>query len=613
MNAPETMPAALVAPLAFARSIHLLYVPTLNCNLSCSYCYLGQQTSQATLKTDAARAVETLRHTLAALEKSGVLAFNVSLHGGEVTTLPPAVLESLFVLIRQHYLRHFDAISALGHRKSAPHIKTNLFKFAPLYELFDRHKVSISASIDLPLALHERHRVTRGGESWLERTHENLRLLARYPHAKKISATLSAEHLADIPALIDDIWFIHRELGFDMNQMNLMFAFPSALNREKMAEAVLTSCTPAQQLELYAALQAAFSGTELEEGLRRNWFDEFKPSYCTNAVNCGERFYLLQSDGEVYSCVRGQGIEEFRYGNVFTDPVDDILQNGSRKIAVAHQAQGFDTGCSQCGHLPLCNSGCPVVKHQNRQARSYACDLQRAIYRDNPRSYPVATEEQVVAHAYAYRQRIHPALAMAETPAVVAVPQIMLPADLAEEKNTLAALIAADPLLQDLFSDSAFMLEVGDEVLPLASQLLKARTDWHTLAAADRLVVHVRRSLFDANCAEPVRNTLYLQMLRDTPVVYGDERRNKQEHLFTWQLHTRCLEPSNRFGNDWLMADIGGLVALHQRLYLRGVRNNLFFTTLYLREYHYQKQKSNAFYHIQAVNLPFQNFEFFYL
>ena len=42
----------------------------------------------------------------------------------------------MFVLIHAHYLRHFDAITALGHRKSAPHIKTNLFKFAPLYELF---------------------------------------------------------------------------------------------------------------------------------------------------------------------------------------------------------------------------------------------------------------------------------------------------------------------------------------------------------------------------------------------------------------------------------------------------------------------------------------------
>jgi sulfatase maturation enzyme AslB (radical SAM superfamily) len=37
----------------FERSIHLLYVPTLCCNLSCSYCYLGKQTSEAALKRDA--------------------------------------------------------------------------------------------------------------------------------------------------------------------------------------------------------------------------------------------------------------------------------------------------------------------------------------------------------------------------------------------------------------------------------------------------------------------------------------------------------------------------------------------------------------------------------
>ena len=46
-------------------------------------------------------------------------------------------------------------------------------------------------------------------------------------------------------------------------------------------------------------------------GLKRHWFDEFKPSYCTNAFNCGERFFLLQGDGNIYSCVRGQGVEPF--------------------------------------------------------------------------------------------------------------------------------------------------------------------------------------------------------------------------------------------------------------------------------------------------------------
>ena len=122
----------------------------------------------------------------------------------------------------------------------------------------------------------------------------------------------------------------------------------------------------------------------------------------------------------------------------------------------------------------------------------------------------------------------------------------------------------------------------------------------------------MRRSLFDANCDEFIRNTLYLQLLRDTPVVYGDERRTKQEHIFTYQLFANTLPVSMRFGPDYLMADLAGLIELHRAHFRKGVRNNLFFTTLCLRDYHYQKQKNNAFYHIQAINLPFQNLEFYY-
>ena len=41
--------------------------------------------------------------------------------------------------------------------------------------------------------------------------------------------------------------------------------------------------------------------------------------------------------------------------------------------------------------------------------------------------------------------------------------------------------------------------------------------------------------------------------------------------------------------------------------------NNIFFTTTSLRDYHYSKQKNNAYYHIQSINLPFQNMEFYYI
>ena len=182
-----------------------------------------------------------------------------------------------------------------------------------------------------------------------------------------------------------------------------------------------------------------------------------------------------------------------------------------------------------------------------------------------------------------------------------------------EEKNTLHAMIAADPLLQALYSDTAFVLEVRGEQVPLASQLLKERVDWYTLMPGDRVVLHVARALFEVNCPEPLRNTLYLQMLRDTPVVYGDEQRTKQAHIFTYQLFADCLEESALLGAEYGMVDLTGLLDLHRAHYRKGILNNLFFTTLYLRDYHYQKQKNNAFYHLQAINLPFQNFEFYYL
>lgn len=594
------------------RAIHLLYVPTLCCNLSCSYCYLGQQTTQAALKTDAQRAVQTLAYTLEALQQAEVLAFNVSLHGGEVTTLPPAVLDTLFSMIRAHYLQNFDALNALGHKKSAPHIKTNLFKFAPLYDLLDRHKVSISASVDLPLSLHARHRTTRAGTQWLERTLDNIRLLARYPHAKKISATLSSEHLSDISALVRDIWYIHNELGFDMSQLNLMFAFGSELNRRAKGDGALTPATSAQQQALYEALSAAFMGTALEEGFRRNWFDEFKPSYCTNARNCGERFYLLQSDGSVYSCVRGQGIEDFRYGNVFEDPIGDILDNGARKIRHIHQTQGFDAGCQSCQHLSTCNTGCAVVKYHERSGASYTCGLQKMLYRDNPLSYPPDSDAAQREYALHYRQSMHPSTVFAQ-PMQAMQPYFALPGDFYESKNTLAALIAADPILQTLFSASIFVLELRGALYTLDSQLLKAQRTVHTVLAGDALVLHMRRDVWQAHCSEPIRNTLYLQLLRDTPVVYGDEQRTKQEHIFTYQLYAHCVEPSARLGADYVQCELTHLLALHRPHFHRAVVNNLFVTTLFLREYHYNKQKANAFYHVQTANLPFQNIEFHYL
>ena len=158
-----------------------------------------------------------------------------------------------------------------------------------------------------------------------------------------------------------------------------------------------------------------------------------------------------------------------------------------------------------------------------------------------------------------------------------------------------------------------FALQIDDEIIALESQLLKSNASCYTLAAADTLRLHINNEVWLATQEDPMRNTLYLQMLRDTPVIYGDEQRTKQEHLFTYQLFQRLITEPSTLGENWRSIDLAPLLAVHAPLFLRGVLNNCFVSTGHLRDYHYQKQKNNAFYHIQAINLPFQNFEFYYL
>ena len=597
--------------------IHLLYVPTLHCNLSCRYCYLGDQTDTAALRIDSERAVQTLQHAISSFLNAGILPFNVSLHGGEVTTLPAPVLESLFHIIRSHYTYYYDELTALGYRKSDPHVKTNLFNFHKLYDLFDRNKVSISASVDLPLSLHEKYRTDRRGQGWLEGTLNNIRLLGKYPHSKKMSSTLYLEHLENIPELIDDIWKIHNEMGFDMNNFNFMFGFESTLNNLKYdnsSDKVLQADED-QQLQFYEAMKEAFTGTELEYGLKRNWFDEFKPEYCTNSLNCGEKFFLLQGDGSMYSCVRGQGLPQFLYGNIFNDSVNDILHAARSKVNLAHQNQGLDPECRQCSYIGICRTGCPIVKKQNGRSRSYTCSLQKAIYRDNPNSYPplLKSEEQ----NYALREYIaemHPNLIyeMQNEELSQSGSTAVFPAEIQDEKNSLAMIISRDRILEALYSDSAFIISVNGDQIPLQSQILKRERSFYTIGPGDKINLFIRKSIFEINCDEIIRNTLYIQLLRDTPVVYGDEKRTKQEHILTHQIYYNLLKPGNLPDKDFLTADITGLFSMYRDDFIKNILNNIFVTTFYLREYHYQKQEANAFYHIQALNLPFQNFEFYW-
>ena len=159
----------------------------MNCNMKCRYCYLGENTNE--LKSDKGY-LETLEFAVNKFREADVIPFNISLHGGEVTTLAPDNFRDIVEYISNYYKANGQMLSENGFKTNKPHIKTNLFNIEKHIDAIREFDVSISGSLDLPFSLHDKYRITKGGKGTLETILKNVSLLADFLHLKKVSATM---------------------------------------------------------------------------------------------------------------------------------------------------------------------------------------------------------------------------------------------------------------------------------------------------------------------------------------------------------------------------------------------------------------------------------------
>ena len=569
--------------------IHLLYVPTMACNMQCRYCYLEDQTLDRQMGHEA---LETLSFAVDKFREAGVTPFNISLHGGEVTTLSPEVFRSLIGYISAYYAQHGGEIREAGFPLGSPHIKTNLYGLDRHMDTVRDFQVSVSGSLDLPFSLHDAYRVTKGGEPTLDRILKNVSLMESLPNRKKVSATIFRQHYERLDEIISDIWYLHRNTCLNMNDFNFMIGF------EFNSRGLLTALTQQEQVDFYRRIRDAFQGTELNDGLEGPWFAEFGPSYCTNCDVCGEKFFLLERSGDLYSCVRGQGHPEFYYGNIYRHSVAQILDRAGEKIRAAHQAQGFDPACAKCGYLYLCKTGCPFVKTVYHSPKSYTCLLQQELYA----AHGEAKDEFQADTVYSYLANVQPGIMQDYAPP--RIPSGVPP---------LQQIIKSDPRLRCIYDPEAFILTVDGQEFFLQSQILRTVRDYVCITPESTVFIDVRKDVMEAECPEPVNNALYIQALSGDCVRYGDEGRVKQKHIMNEMVYLNVLEMQPPGREGYYRLDISHIFRRYGRSFSREEANNLFFTTAALRETHYAKQKNNAFYHMQAMDLPFQNIEFYYL
>lgn len=570
------------------KYIHLLYVPTMACNMGCKYCYLEENTKDEKTKY---KPLETLEYAIEKFRQNNVIPFNISLHGGEVTTLSKKDFHDIIEYISNYYNKNRNIITNAGFKVGTPHIKTNLYDLEKHIDTIKEFNVSISGSLDLPLFLHDKYRVTKGNKKTLDKIFKNIELMKNIPNKKKVSSTIFKEHYNHIEEIIKDIKYLNKNTCLDMNDFNFMIGFDYNSN------GILHHITEEEQVEFYKRMHKEFNGTDLTVGVNGPWFDEFGPGYCTNCDNCGEKFFLLEKNGDIYSCVRGQKNKDYYYGNIYENSVEEILNTAQKKIFSNHNKMPLAEECTKCGYLYLCKTGCPFVKNTYNTNKSYTCKLQQQLYKD--RNYNIDEYNDEFVYQYLIKMRAQDNSKY--------IPKRN------NDYNQLEEIIKQDKKLKYIYDDNVFILKVDDIEYKLSSQIIKKVRDFIYVTPESKIKIYMKKHMINEECDYPENNSLYIMLLSGDLVIYGDEQRTKQRHVFTHQVYKGVLDNTKTDKEDYYEYDITSLINEYKHSLTFDMPNNIFFTTYSLRDYHYIKQKNNAYYHIQAINLPFQNIEFYYI
>ncbi|TQR29149.1 radical SAM protein [Campylobacter sp. MIT 99-7217] len=578
------------------RGLSLTFVPNSYCNFACSYCYLGKLTNRKEKTQDMA---EQFKKIAATLKEQKVIIKDIMLHGAELTASDLNDVKELLKAINEYkkdnldYIKFFNKLSPAKH---FIHLKTNLYNLDKFFDTFVLNEVGISGSVDLPLKMHEKNRILKNGNSTLEKTLKMIELLSTYPHFKQFSATMTSEYL-DADEFLQDIFRLEK-LGFDMaNNFYIMFAYQS-----KNANASFKMAEDKKMLEFYKALRQRLKNTKYAFAVEHIWFKEFLGGYCTNCTNCadGDRM-LIQKNGNAFICHRSQAVASLRSGNVFKQDFESIRARAVANIRILENSLNLSKDCLECEYFHLCKASCSIERKDTGLGKSYTCALQKEIYKNNPEIYkPNKVLAKESLDEFLRQNQI-------EKLKEHRMPNISF--ELKESKNSLENIIKQDEILSQIYDRSNFYLSINDKL----NELDFEKDDIYSLkrlSKNDEIKLFIKKQSLFINSKESIDNFVHLMLLGGKAQIYGDEKRQKIPHIASKQLYFSKLENEALNVNGYYVLDISDFLRANAKNYEKDSRNFLFFTTKAMREYHYEKHAKNAFYHIQAINLPFARLEF---
>jgi len=321
---------------------YLILVPTLRCNLTCSYCQVSRAAldSQAHDWTD-----QTLAHVLALLDRLETPSVKIEFQGGE-PLLRPDLIAAVIARCERFAERSFVICTNLSHLPDAA------------WPLLERDDVWISTSLDGDLATHQANRTANADAT--NAFVRNLDTLIDRFGAGKISAlpTIDPARPPDIDALIDAY------AGRGLTSIFLRQVNYHGFARKRHAD----SRTQGEAWRLY---YEAFVRRLIE----RNWAARdrvLEESYLTlllkrifrgghnrhvdlrNPNPMGMDYLVVDHDGQLYPTDEARMLSRSGVIDLAIGTIADGIDTARRDALNAHATNQYDPDCQRCAYQPYC-------------------------------------------------------------------------------------------------------------------------------------------------------------------------------------------------------------------------------------------------------------------
>jgi len=312
-------------------TLYVTLMPTLQCNLACTYCF--QKEHPAFTKMSSPTEDATLEWMLRQVDERGLHTLHVHYFGGEPTTR------------KDYCLRTAEVLSAAMRARGGKfnwHMTTNgiLLDVAFARQMESFGPGSFRVTLDGDRETHDGMRVYRDGRGSFDAIFDNLVALARAGSRVFVGGNFFPDQAASFEKLLD---------RFEQSGVARLLAgvqFHPMVDTQQRSKGTCTGCSEKQEAQTLVQLNksierrkltpAAYDGQTLE-GLLGPCELHWKNNY------------TIDPEGRVYKCPAVAGLPGLE--------VTQVASRAAEKIAPLLELRPWEK-CGDCPYLPVCVGGC---------------------------------------------------------------------------------------------------------------------------------------------------------------------------------------------------------------------------------------------------------------